>query len=488
MSDNALEVENLSVELGGTRIVHDLTFSVPRGSALAVIGPNGAGKTVLFRALIGSLPYEGSVRWAPGTRIGYVPQKLDIERDLPLTGNDFLRAKAAVSGAREEDVQRALHAGEPRGTDRRASRSARSPAASSSACSSPSRSSGVPPSCCSTSPPPAWTSRARSGSTRRSTACRTSEHLTVLLISHELSVVYRFAETVLCLSRDPLASDRPTRCSPPSASRACTAPLFATTTTSEPTRDLSVLVLSIGMATAAGLVGCFAVMRRMTLASDAISHVALPGIGVAVAFHVHPLLGGVAALVAGTALVWGLESRTRISTETIIGVVFSTALALGSMLSTGEELIDALLGTPTALEPWELAAGLVGVAAVAGFVLSQRSQLVLAQVSTDMARTAGVAVARVELLYLIAFSLTVALGLRYLGVLLMGSLIIIPAATAKVVARSLDEMLAVAVGCAVVSTLLGEFIAIRIDRPTGPVIITISAALFFLSLPLRRAR
>lgn len=248
------------------------------------------------------------------------------------------------------------------------------------------------------------------------------------------------------------------------------------------------LVLSIGMAAAAGLVGCFAVMRRMALASDAMSHVALPGIGIAVAFHFHPLLGGVAALGAGTALVWGLQRGTHIATETIIGVVFSLALALGSMLATGEELIDALLGTPSALEPWELAAGLAGVAAVAGFVLTQRNRLVLAQVSTDMARTSGVPVARLELLYLFAFSLTVALGLRFLGVLLMGSLIIIPAATAKLVARSLDEMLAVAVACAVVSTVLGEAVAIRIGRPTGPVIITISAALFFLSLPLRRAR
>ncbi len=250
----------------------------------------------------------------------------------------------------------------------------------------------------------------------------------------------------------------------------------------------SVLVLSIGMAIAAGLVGSFAVMRRMSLASDAMSHVALPGIGIAVAFHVHPLLGAVAALAAGTALVWGLEHRTRISTETIIGVVFSLALALGALLSTGEELMDALLGTPSTLQPWELALGIVGVAAVVVFIVTQRSRLVLTQLSTDVARTAGVAVARIELLYLFAFSMTVALGLRYLGVLLMGSLIIIPAATAKLVARSLDEMLAVAVGCAIVSTIVGELIAIHMDRPTGPVIITVAGAIFFLSLPLRRGR
>ncbi len=252
--------------------------------------------------------------------------------------------------------------------------------------------------------------------------------------------------------------------------------------------NAATLALSVAMAVAAGLVGCFAVMRRMSLASDAMSHVALPGIGLALAFHVHPLLGGVAALAVGTALVWGLERRTRIATETISGVVFSLALAVGAMLSTGEELVDALLGEPGALQPWELGLGLAGAAAVAAFVLTQRNRLVLAQVSSDMARTAGVPVARIELVYLFAFSLTIALGLRYLGVLLMGSLIIIPAATAKLVARSLDEMLAVAVASAVASTVVGQALAARLGRPTGPVIITVAAAVFFAGLPLRRAR
>jgi ABC-type Mn2+/Zn2+ transport system permease subunit len=107
-------------------------------------------------------------------------------------------------------------------------------------------------------------------------------------------------------------------------------------------------------------------------------------------------------------------------------------------------------------------------------------------VSADIARTSGIAVARLELLYLLAFSLTVGLGLRYLGVLLMGSLIIIPAATAKHLARSLSGMFAIAVGAAVASTLAGELVAARTGNATGPVIIAIAAGLFFASLPLRR--
>ncbi len=246
------------------------------------------------------------------------------------------------------------------------------------------------------------------------------------------------------------------------------------------------LALSVGMATAAGLVGCFAVMRRMALASDAMAHVALPGIGMALALHFLPVLGGVAALVLGTLLVWILEHRTRISTETVIGVVFSLALAVGSMLATGEELVDALLGAPGTLGSWELALGLAGAAAVVAFVLTQRNRLILALVSADIARTSGIRVARLDLLYLLAFALTVALGLRYLGVLLMGSLIIIPAATAKHLARSLRGMFAIAVAVAVAATVAGEIVAARAHRATGPVIIAIAAAIFFVSLALRR--
>jgi zinc transport system ATP-binding protein len=91
-----LDVRGLSVAFDGVPVLEDVSFAVPAGASLAVIGPNGSGKTVLFRALLGAVPHTGTVRWAPGVRIGYVPQKLDIERDVPITGLDFLAARLAV--------------------------------------------------------------------------------------------------------------------------------------------------------------------------------------------------------------------------------------------------------------------------------------------------------------------------------------------------------------------------------------------------------
>jgi zinc transport system permease protein len=241
------------------------------------------------------------------------------------------------------------------------------------------------------------------------------------------------------------------------------------------------MVLAAAAAIAAGLIGCFAVMRRMTLAADALSHVALPGIGIALALHIHPLFGATAALFFGALLVWALEDRGRIATETIVGVVFSAALAIGAMITSGDDLIEALFGSPGTLEWTEVAFGLTATLLVIYFVLRQKHSLVVALVSPDIARTVGIDVRRLNQVYLMAFALTVALGLRYLGVLLMGSLIIIPAATAKVLSKGLSEMLAIAVVTSVVATLGGSMAALWLRQAPGPIIVTLAAAVFIVA-------
>ncbi|HVX38349.1 MAG TPA: metal ABC transporter permease [Gemmatimonadaceae bacterium] len=250
--------------------------------------------------------------------------------------------------------------------------------------------------------------------------------------------------------------------------------------------SISALLLAIGMAVAAGLVGSIAVMRRMALASDALSHVALPGITLALLLHVNPLLGGLVALVAGTLLVWALEYRTRIPTEAVIGVLFSAALAIGSLMASGEDLIDALLGAPGAASVVETLLGLGATALIIAFMIRARSRMVIRLVSPDLVQTLGVNVARLDLLFLLAFALTVALGLRYLGVLLMGSLIIIPATTAMYLGRSLRAMQLIAISSAVGSTVVGSLVAPRFGIATGPAIIVVAAVVFVLGLLSKR--
>jgi zinc transport system ATP-binding protein len=106
--DNVLDVDRLSIRFEKVEVLTDLSFQVAKGASLAVIGPNGAGKTALFQALIGSIPFEGTIRWAPGVRIGYVPQKLDLDRDVPITGRDFLRVRSNSTSGADAEISRTL--------------------------------------------------------------------------------------------------------------------------------------------------------------------------------------------------------------------------------------------------------------------------------------------------------------------------------------------------------------------------------------------
>lgn len=94
---DVLKVEELTVGKESSPIIEKLSFSVTKGETLAIIGPNGAGKTTLFKALLGLTPYSGSITWAPNVKIGYVPQRMEIETDIPLTVEEFFRLRGPVA-------------------------------------------------------------------------------------------------------------------------------------------------------------------------------------------------------------------------------------------------------------------------------------------------------------------------------------------------------------------------------------------------------
>ncbi|MGH7845405.1 MAG: metal ABC transporter ATP-binding protein [Candidatus Binatia bacterium] len=89
-----LEVSDCAVVLDSQTLLSDISFTVRKGEALAVIGPNGAGKTLLFKALLGLVPFSGRIVWQAGLRIGYVPQKFPVDKTVPLTVREFFLLKA----------------------------------------------------------------------------------------------------------------------------------------------------------------------------------------------------------------------------------------------------------------------------------------------------------------------------------------------------------------------------------------------------------
>ena len=89
-----LKVENLNVKLEEGVILDNLSFEVKEGEILTILGPNGAGKTVLLKTLLGITPHKGKIEWRTGVRIGYVPQRLPFIKDIPMNVREFFRLKS----------------------------------------------------------------------------------------------------------------------------------------------------------------------------------------------------------------------------------------------------------------------------------------------------------------------------------------------------------------------------------------------------------
>ena len=242
------------------------------------------------------------------------------------------------------------------------------------------------------------------------------------------------------------------------------------------------IILMVITATCAGLIGSFALMRRMALAGDAISHIALPGIGVALLLQLNPVLGGAVALLLGSLLIWQLERKTSLATESIIGIVFTASLAIGALITPSEDIVEALFGNFGKVEPWFFALSLLAAALVIIFVATQKNKMVLSLLSPELAQTSGVNIDRMNLYFILSFSLTIILGLQFLGALLMGSLIIIPAAIARQLSHSFRGFLTISAVSAVASVLLGFLIANAYGLTLGPTVVAIATAIFLVSL------
>ena len=206
MPSPLLTVSNLTVKLNQQLIIDNLSFQVNSGETLAIIGPNGAGKTVLFRALLGLVPYIGRIKWEQPTPLGYVPQRLYVEPALPLTTAEFFSLKNAKSA----EIHRVLATvGFPDPHEILNQKLGHLSGGQLQRVLIAWALVGHPPVLLFDEPTTGVDLSAEESIYALLHRLQNQEDLTLLLISHELQVVYRYATNVLCLNKEGLCFGPP---------------------------------------------------------------------------------------------------------------------------------------------------------------------------------------------------------------------------------------------------------------------------------------
>ena len=247
---------------------------------------------------------------------------------------------------------------------------------------------------------------------------------------------------------------------------------------------LRAVIAGIGVAIIAGAIGCFVVWRKMAYFGDSLAHSALLGVALGLVLGISTNLGTIIICsIFAIVLIW-LQQKKILATDTLLGILAHSALSVGmvtlSLLERSVDLHSYLFGDILAVNSSEIYYILFGGFFVLIFLYFNWSSFVLMTIDEKLARAEGINVVINQLLIMLLMTIVVAVSFKIVGLLLITSLLIIPAASARQLAHSPELMAVVSSVLAVFSVILGILGSIYFDTPSGPSIVVMSALIFVI--------
>ena len=249
------------------------------------------------------------------------------------------------------------------------------------------------------------------------------------------------------------------------------------------------LILGVFVGSAAGYLGSIMISKHMALVGDALSHVALPGLALGILFNFNPFIGAFAFLAVTAIVTWYLQKSTALSVEAIIGVLFVLALAIGILKTPQVALLEALFGDIAKVTLTDTVVTAVVSIIVILVTRAIYTKLALSMISRELAVSSRIKVDRVNLIYLLLVAMIVAVGIKEVGTILVGAVVIVPAAAARNVSSSLYDYSLLSAVFGIVSAISGVLLSNVVDFTAGPIVVimgTIIFAICFMTNSIRK--
>lgn len=233
--------------------------------------------------------------------------------------------------------------------------------------------------------------------------------------------------------------------------------------------------------------GAFVVWRKMAYFGDTLAHSALLGVAFGIFLQINPYIAIlILTLLLAVAMVW-LESNTQFSVDTLLGIIAHSCLSLGVVAvglleNVRVDLMGYLFGDLLAVNMEDVLYISLGTAVVLTALLCFWKPLISITVSPELAQVEGINVPRMRFILMILTALTISLSMKFVGALIITSLLIIPAATARRFARTPESMAFTAVIISMIAVSLGLTLSALYNTAAGPSVVIASSLLFVLSL------
>ena len=245
------------------------------------------------------------------------------------------------------------------------------------------------------------------------------------------------------------------------------------------------IIAGIGVAIIAGIIGCFVVWRKMAYFGDSLAHSALLGVALGLVFGISTNLGTIIICSIFTiSLIW-LQQKNVLATDTLLGILAHSALSVGmvvlSILERSIDLHSYLFGDILAVTIMEIYLVMIGGILVLIILSINWQSFVLTTINEKLAKAEGVNILINQLLIMLLMTVVVAVSFRIVGLLLITSMLIIPAATARQLSNSPEKMAFFSALLGVVAVILGIFSSLFFDTPSGPSIV-VAAVLIFITI------
>ncbi|MDC4232526.1 anchored repeat-type ABC transporter permease subunit [Actinomyces sp. B33] len=246
------------------------------------------------------------------------------------------------------------------------------------------------------------------------------------------------------------------------------------------------LLMAVLCAVVCGVVGVHVVLRGMAFIGDAVAHSVFPGLAVAFLVSGSLVLGGAVAGVATAVLVALLSQNRRLKEDSVIGVLFVGAFALGVVVIArtpgyAGSLQDFLFGSITGVPASDVPVALAGGALVVGLLAVFHRPIVAVSLDRETARAAGLNVLALDVLLYVAVSLAVVISVQTIGNILVLALLVTPAATARLLTDRLGTMMWLAPTLGALAGVLGLYLSWSVDVPTGATIVLVLTVGFALA-------